>query len=158
MNLASPLQPAQPQRHSDKDCVYRLNSIWLSADDNTVRGITPTMRTVDIGLETLLDFDGIVFGLNKGFWVKFDAHLVTPNEHIPHGLSYSFTLHDRNNIRIMGFDNAHGSPNLRRKKYGGRKITWDHKHRREEVIPYEYESAEQLITDFWEEVNRITPS
>ena len=70
------------------------------------------MRTFDVGLETLLDFDGNVFGLNKGYWVKFDVHRVVPNEHIPHGISYSLTLHDRNNIRIIGFDNARGSPNL----------------------------------------------
>lgn len=109
------------------------------------------------GLETLLDLHGTTYRLEKGFWVKFEAYLVTSSEQIPHGVSYSLTLHDRNNTRIFGFDNAHGCPPPRRKKYGGRKVTWDHKHHFEEkVVPYEYESAAQLIEDFWTEVERIT--
>lgn len=112
---------------------------------------------MDTGLETLLDLDGTVFRLEKGYWVKYVARLVEPNDHIPHGVWYSLTLHDRNNSRIIGFDNAHGCPAPRRKKYGGRKVTWDHKHRHEQVIEYEYDSAAQLMEDFWAEVNRIVP-
>lgn len=110
----------------------------------------------DIGLESLLDLNGSIYGLERGFWVKFEAYRVEATDQIPHGVSYSLTLHDRNNTRIVGFDNAHGCPNPRRKKYGGRKITWDHKHRCEQVLPYEYESAAQLLEDFWAEVNRIS--
>jgi hypothetical protein len=53
---------------------------------------------------------------------------------MPHGVKYSLSLHDRNNARILGFDNAHGIK-PKRKKYGARKITWDHKHQREKVAP-----------------------
>lgn len=112
---------------------------------------------MDTGLESLLDLDGTVFRLEQGYWVKYEAHLVTPTDHIPHGVSYSLTLHDRYNSRIIGFDNAHGCPAPRRKKYGGRKTTWDHQHRQEQIIGYEYDSAAQLMADFWTEVNRIVP-
>lgn len=109
------------------------------------------------GLETLLDLDGTVFRLQKGYWVKFSVRLVTPNTHIPHGVSYSLSLHDRNNNRILGFDNAHGCQPPRRKKFSGRKVTWDHKHRNEKILAYEYDSAVQLMEDFWAEVDRIVP-
>jgi hypothetical protein len=112
---------------------------------------------VETGLDALLDLHGTIYRLEKGYWVKFEAYLVMPNEQRPHGVSYSLTLHDRNNTRIIGFDNAHGCPPPRRKKYGGRKVTWDHHHHYEEkAVPYEYESAAQLIEDFWAEVERIT--
>lgn len=56
--------------------------------------------------------------------------------------------------RVLGFDNAHGfSP--ARKRYGARKITWDHKHVREAISPYEFESAGQLLEDFWQAVEKI---
>ena len=63
----------------------------------------------------------------------------------------SLTLHDRNNSRIVGFDNAHAfKPRI--KRYGGRKTNWDHKHKCEKTERYEYESASQLLEDFWKEV------
>jgi len=111
----------------------------------------------DLGLETLLDLNGIIYRLSKGYWVKFEAYSVSQTAHIPHGVSYSITLHDRNNTRVLGFDNAHGSNPRGRKKFGGRKISWDHKHRYEVVLPYEYDSAAQLLEDFWVEVDRISP-
>lgn len=113
------------------------------------------MSPADTGLETLLDLDGITYRLNEGYWVKFEAHVVDATKHRPHGILYSLTLHDRTNARIIGFDNAHGSPPPRRKRFSGRKIAWDHRHRRDRVVSYEYESAAQLIQDFWDEVDRI---
>jgi hypothetical protein len=111
----------------------------------------------DEELQTLLDLDGRIFGPNPRYWVKFEAKSVKPTKHIPHGIRYSLTLHDRNNIRILGFDNAHvvkkkGRPT---KKYSGRIVTWDHVHRIEKTMPYKFESASQLLTDFWEEVDKI---
>jgi len=58
-------------------------------------------------LETLLDLDGEVFPMDNGYWTKFEARRVDPTKQIPHGIRYSLTLHNRNNIRILGFDNAH---------------------------------------------------
>ena len=107
-------------------------------------------------LEALLDLDGQQYHLNKGYWVKFEAYVVRVTDQIPHGISYCLTLHDRHNRRVIGFDNAHGYPSRsRRKKFGGRKVTWDHRHDREEVFQYEFESAVQLIEDFWLEVERF---
>ncbi len=109
----------------------------------------------DTGLETLLELDGTNYRFDDGYWVKFEAHTVEATEQRPHGISYSLTLHDQTNERVMGFDNAHGCPPPRRKRFSGRKITWDHQHRRNRIVPYEYESAAQLIEDFWDEVYRI---
>ena len=45
--------------------------------------------------------------------------------------------------------------NSKGKKYGAKRIEWDHKHDREKVSDYEFESAGQLLDDFWKDVNRI---
>lgn len=108
----------------------------------------------DASLEMLLDLHGIVYRIEQGFWVKFKVYLVQPREHIPHGISYSLTLHDADNHRIFAIDNVHAfAPET--KRFGGRKTTWDHSHRQEKVTPYEFESAGQLLFDFWQGVEEI---
>ena len=102
-------------------------------------------------LETLLNLDGEIFPMENGYWTKFEAYQVEQSKQLPHGISYSLTFHDRNNRRIIGFDNAHAIK-PRRKKFGARKVTWDHKHQLEKVFPYEFETAGQLLVDFWEAV------
>ncbi len=58
------------------------------------------------------------------------------------------------NGEIYPMDNAHGfTP--KRKRFGARKTTWDHRHRRDEVVSHEFESPAQLLEDFWREVERI---
>jgi hypothetical protein len=37
-------------------------------------------------------------------------------------------------------------------------ITWDHKHRKDKVSHYEYQSAGQLLEDFWTDVRAIMAS
>ena len=101
----------------------------------------------DAALDTLLHLDGEVFPMDNGCWTKFEVKRVEPNRNIPHGIRYSLTLHDRHNRRIIGFDNAHAYK-PQKKKYGARKITWDHKHHKERISAYEYESAGQLLEDF----------
>ena len=108
---------------------------------------------VDALLDTLLDLDGEIFPMDNGFWTKFEAYRVTSGPQIPHGIRYSLTLHDNNNTRVLGFDNVHAFK-PKKNKYGGRKITWDHKHKMEMVHPYEFESASQLLEDFWEDVEK----
>jgi hypothetical protein len=107
----------------------------------------------DFGLETLLELDGEVFPMDNGYWTKFEARRVEPSEAMPHGIKYSLTLHDKQNVRIIGYDNAHAIP--KSKKYSARRVVWDHKHEREIVKAYEFESAGQLMDDFWRDVNRI---
>lgn len=109
---------------------------------------------MDLGLETLLDLDGEIFPMENGFWVKFEAYRAEPSPSIPHGINYSLTLHDRNNTRILGFDNAHAIK-PKRKKYGARKVTWDHFHKIEKTHPYEFETTGQLLEDFWVAVEAI---
>ena len=75
------------------------------------------------------------------------------NKHIPHGIRYNLSLHDKHNRRVLGFDNAHAIK-PKKKKYGARKVTWDHKHQKEKVLSYEFESAGQLLEDFWTAVDK----
>ncbi len=67
----------------------------------------PDSNTADPGLEVLLQLDNEIFPMENGFWTKFEAKQVVVNEHIPHGIKYSLTLHDPSNTRILGYDNAH---------------------------------------------------
>lgn len=111
----------------------------------------------DTGLDGLLELNGIQYWLDEQYWVKFEVYQVDSiTSHIPHGIHYSLTLHDRYNQRIMGFDNAHAFK-TKWKKYSGYRKTWDHKHEYPgpQVVPYEFISAEQLLEDFWQEVNKI---
>lgn len=112
-------------------------------------------EAVEIGLETLLDLDGEIFAIDEWYWVKFEARRVDPTEHIPHGIRYSLTLHDKNNRRIIGYDNAHGIKKPRRKRFSGKKIVWDHKHENEKISSYEFETAYNLLRDFWNDVEKI---
>jgi len=90
----------------------------------------------DASLDTLLDLDGEIFPMDNGYWTKFEVHRVSPTAQIPHGIRYSLTLHDRNNTRVLGFDNAHALK-PKKNRHVARRITWDHKHKREKVRPYE---------------------
>jgi len=107
------------------------------------------------GLETLLQLNGEVFPMDNGYWVKFKIHITPKNIHIPHGIKYSLTLHDKYNRRIIGYDNAHGIKPPKRKKFSGARQIWDHKHKETKLYPYEFESAYQLMEDFWNDVNNI---
>jgi hypothetical protein len=107
-------------------------------------------------LEMLLSLNGMRFYLESGYWVKIEARVLTPTEQIPHGISYSLTLHDRNNTRVIGYDNAHSCTLPKsRKKFGGVKTTWDHRHHCMKVEPYHFNSPEQLLEDFWKDVRTI---
>lgn len=77
---------------------------------------------------------------------------VTPER--PHGLSYSLTLHDQKNNRIVGFDNAHPVPK-RSGPSGGGRVEHDHKHRFRTIRPYDYTDAATLLADFWAQVDSV---
>lgn len=110
---------------------------------------------IDTGLETLLLLDGEVFPMDNGFWVKFKVHPTPKNKHIPHGIKYSLTLHDKYNRRIVGYDNAHGIKPPKKKKFSENRQVWYHKHHKSTMHPYEFENAYQLLEDFWNDVNNI---
>ena len=99
-------------------------------------------------LENLLNLDGEIFPMDDGYWVKFEAKRVKISEAIPRGVRYSLTLHNKTNHRILGYDNAH-SYKPRNAKFGVKKETWDHIHKKIDTFPYELDSADQLMEDFW---------
>ncbi len=63
-------------------------------------------QRMDHSLENLLMLNGdrIIIDEVLGLWVKFDVKRVLSRKQ---GIRYSLSLHDKNNIRILGFDNAH---------------------------------------------------
>jgi len=109
-------------------------------------------RERDFGLDALLLLDGEVFRMENGYWTKFEVKKVDPNNHIPQGVKYSLTLHNRHNLRILGYDNAHAIK-PKRKKYGAKRMLWDHIHKEQSVKPYEYENAGELLENFWDDVH-----
>ncbi len=112
---------------------------------------------MDSGIEYLLCLHGSILDQNDGYWVKIKAWEITPGEQIPHGIRYSLTLHDPSGDRLLGFDNAHPVADPSKGKYvpDRKLIEWDHEHRlgKEHIYPYEFETAEKLLSDFWTEVD-----
>jgi len=108
----------------------------------------------DYGLESLLSMDGVVFVIEHGHWIKIEARVVVPNQHVPHGIRYSLTLHDRNKLRLVGYDNAH-AVKTRKRRFSPRHAAWDHRHKLHEVFEYQFESAEKLLVDFWNDVYEL---
>jgi len=102
-------------------------------------------------LENLLNLHGEVFPMDNGYWIKFEAYQVEQTQAVPHGIRYSLTLHDKNNHRVIGYDNAHSFKSS--KKYGARKESYDHIHKKMDIVAYEFKSASQLLEDFWKSVD-----
>ncbi|MFO8025488.1 DUF6516 family protein [Thiohalophilus sp.] len=112
----------------------------------------------DTGLDTLLEMDGYILDQGEGYWIKIEAkRLANPTSERPHGISYSLTLHDPYNQRILGYDNAHAVQQAGNKSYSGRRVEYDHKHRsiKDKGEPYEFVSAYQLLEDFFTEVDSV---
>ncbi len=108
------------------------------------------------GMEALLDLDGYIVVEDDGYWTKIKVSKVKASKERPHGISYSMTLHNPSNQRVLGFDNAHAvQPKGKARKFVGRRIEYDHKHVDENDLgtPYSFDSAEQLIVDFFEAVD-----
>ena len=110
----------------------------------------------DLGLETLLDLNGSIIGQDNGYWLKIEAWRVTADADIPHGIRYALTLHEPSGKRILGYDNAHAVRLPKKFKYAGCRLPFDHKHRHisDDGIPYGFESAYQLLEDFFKDVDR----
>ena len=107
----------------------------------------------DYTLEFLLGFDGRVHHYPHGYSVKFE---IERSEQRPHGLRYSFTLHGPDGQRLIGFDNAHAVAPAG-SRFKPRPAAHDHWHRHETDVgtPYLFESAEKLVDDFFDEVERV---
>lgn len=115
------------------------------------------MSKEDAGLETLLLLNGEIYDQGNGYWLKIEAWRVAANERVPHGVRYALTLHDRYGTRLLGFDNAHAVKPTKRQRHTGRRLAYDHRHRhvRDKGVPYEFTSAQQLLEDFFREVDRV---
>lgn len=107
-------------------------------------------------LAFLLAFDGRVHWLESGHWLKFEIRRIQATPERPHGLRYSFTLHDPQGNRIVGFDNAHSVPE-RGTSFKAKPDTADHWHRtqNDEGRPYAFKDADTLLADFFREVRRV---
>ena len=103
-----------------------------------------------------MGFDGRKHWYGGGYHIRFEIERVKATAERPHGLRYSFTLHDPNDKRLVGFDNAH-RVRPRGSRFKGRPIAADHWHRSgdDEGRPYRFKDAETLIEDFFNEVERI---
>jgi hypothetical protein len=97
-------------------------------------------------------------GYDNGYWVTCRVTAVQPTEQRPHGFQYSFSLHDGNDDRILGFNNAHtvdvATGPARRSR---RPIALDHINRkgRTRSEPYKFVSPYKLVEDFFSEVEKI---
>jgi len=105
-------------------------------------------------LDYLLSLDGEIFPMENGYWVKFEAKKVEESDKTPQGVKYSLTLHDNKNRRVLGYDNAH-SYKPKQAKFGAKKVTYDHIHKKDDIFPYEFENSGQLMEDFWNDVSKI---
>ncbi len=107
-------------------------------------------------LEYLLAFNGRIHHLEQGYWLKFEIMRVPPTPERPHGLGYSFTLHNPEGVRLIGFDNAH-SVSAMGARFQKRGAERDHWHRTEDDLgrPYGFTTADQLLADFFGEVRRV---
>ena len=107
-------------------------------------------------LEFLLAFDGRRHVYPDGYHLRFEVRKVARTPERPHGLRYSFTLHDPNGRRLVGFDNAHAvsQPGSR---FHEKPRAADHWHRTgtDPGRPYAFRDAATLIEDFFAEVERV---
>lgn len=108
----------------------------------------------DETIEYLLELDGELFGLESGYWVKFIARRVEPDELRPHGIDYCLTLHNPQGERLLGYDNSH-PVRLSKGPAGRTNKQGDHRHWRDTVRPYNYADAATLMEDFWADVETI---
>jgi hypothetical protein len=71
-------------------------------------------------------------------------------------LRYSFTLHDPNGMRLVGFDNAHGvAPRGSRFRQPGTEHDHWHRTEQDEGRPYQFTTVDQLLVDFETDVDRV---
>ena len=106
--------------------------------------------------DTLLELDGIEMFVDEkqSYLTRFRAKQIEPTKEKPHGINYSLTLHDPAGKRVLGYDNAHATKAT--DGPGGKKTqSQDHIHRYDTIRPYKFKDVATLLTDFWENVDKI---
>jgi hypothetical protein len=111
----------------------------------------------DWELAYVLDLHRQRIGYEKGYWATFRFLRVPPDEGRPHGLQYSLSLHDENDDRLLGYNNAHlvdvgGGPS----KKSRRPKEFDHINwRGKKPVPYKFTTPLNLLKDFFADVDKI---
>lgn len=110
----------------------------------------------EYSMEFLLSYNGRRHVLKGGYFLKFEVRRVKKTTRVPHGIAYAFTLHDSTGVRVMGYDNSH-LVGHKGSKFVRPPIVSDHVHVApgDKGRPYEFVSAEQLLTDFLTDVERV---
>lgn len=111
----------------------------------------------DPALDALLDLHGSILDQGNGYWIKVEAWRVDESVYRPHGIRYSLTLHEPYGGRILGYDNAHAVKPLGGFKHAGMIRPYDHRHRHsaDRGVPYEFKNAQQLLEDFFADVDDV---
>lgn len=115
------------------------------------------MAQEDTGIATLIDLHDQIIDQGNGYWIKIEAWRVEPSAFVPHGIRYSLTLHEPYGKRILGYDNAHAVKPPKKFKFAGTRLPYDHKHRHvsDKGVPYAFQDAYQLLSDFFKEVDQV---
>lgn len=114
------------------------------------------MKLDDAELEMLLGLDGSSFEAAEGYVVEFMARRTEYTPERPHGISYALVFRPQSGAPYIKFDNAHAV-----ERPGGKFVkasaAYDHWHRTENDPgrPYAFNTASQLLEDFWNEVRRV---
>lgn len=108
-------------------------------------------------LDRLLDLHGWTAEVGGGFWVCFKATRVPPGDGRPHGIQYALSMHRPGGERVLGYDNAHVPPVGTGPAAKSRReaLTFDHRHWRQTVSIYDFQSPGKLLEDFWCDVERM---
>jgi hypothetical protein len=112
------------------------------------------------GLSFLLEMNGQLVNRDDGYWYKIEAYQVELTKYRPHGIRYNLTLHDKYNRRIFGIDNAHGVKLPKKGRFTGSVYQYDHQHKSatDKGSPYEFKDCYQLVTDFFEGIDKTIES
>jgi len=100
----------------------------------------------DEAMWRLLDYNRRRYWLENGWSIRFRIAEAPVSLGRPNGIKYSFTLHDIDGTRLLGFDNAHGVPQA---------TAFDHRHRfrrTQELVRYNFVGADELLCDFFNAV------
>jgi len=106
-------------------------------------------------LDYLLDLNGETLVQEGGYWIKIEARRCERSPQMPHGISYSLTLHEPYGSRVLGFHNAHAVPKMGN-RFSARRIEFDHWHPDGRTIAaYRFIDPGQLLEDFFAAVDRV---
>ncbi len=103
----------------------------------------------DEPMERLLAYDRRRYWLRNGWSLRFRVWRVEATAERPYGIRYSFTLHDVDGERLLGFDNKHAAE---------REVTkHDHQHAFRNIrrlSSYNFIGPDELLADFFSAVRK----